>query len=93
MILVCSIFFTPSLGVSGDEDFEEFELNLKVLLVIGGRINVCNDENQLYGFGTIVYTDGETSILKSYVFNFKGIPFFVTKGLLISICIYTPADI
>ncbi len=45
MILVGSIFIIPSLGVSVEEDFGELELNLKVLLVIGGRINVYNDEN------------------------------------------------
>ena len=91
LILSGSTFITPSLGVNVEDNFEDLEL--KILFVICGRIKVCMDEKELYGFGLIVYNGGETSVFERYNIKFQGFPFFVNNGILISFCIYIPADI
>lgn len=89
LILIGSIFINPALGVSTQD---QADLELKLLIVFLGTVNVCNDDNQLYGFATIGYTDGETFTFQRYTIDFEGIPFFITKGLGITVCIYNPAN-
>lgn len=90
LILVGSFFITPTFGISTEE---ELDIDLKILIVIAGTINVCNDENELYGFATIGYTNGEIFTLQRYSLNFEGFPFFIHKGIAFSLCVYNPADI
>jgi hypothetical protein len=93
LILIGSLFVTPVLGISSNEDFEESGIDIKILFVIGGRIKVCLEQKVLYGFGVIVYTDGETSILKNFNISFVGLPFFVNNLILFSFCFYISADV
>lgn len=90
LILFGSIFISP---VMGDSSQEELDLDLKILVVVLGTVNVCMDENELYGFATIGYTNGETFTLERYNLNFEGIPFFIHKGIGFSLCIYNSANI
>lgn len=79
--------------VSGEVQKEETSIELRMLVVVLGTVNICFEENEIYGFATIGYTDGATFTFQRYSFNFEGIPFFIQKGLGLSICIYNPADI
>ena len=90
LILFSSVFITPSLGMYVEEDLESLEF--RILVVIAGRVNVCSEEKELYGFGIIVYTNRETTYFTNYNIGFKALPFFVTKGLLLSVCIYSPSN-
>ncbi len=90
LILMGSIFVPPVLGISTEEDLE---IDLKILAVIGGTINVCNDENELYGFATIGYTNGEILTFERYTIKIEGFPFFIHKGLPFSLCIYRSIDV
>ena len=89
LILIGSIFISPALGVNKQD---ETDLKLKLLIVFLGTVNVCNDENQLYGFATVGYTDGETFTFQRYTIDFEGNPFFITKGIGFTFCIYNPAN-
>jgi hypothetical protein len=82
---------TYSMGYNLDD--HEKNLELKALLVIGGTVNICTDEKELYGFGIIIYTDGQTSFFERYNISYTGLPFFITKGLMLSVCIYIPDNI
>ncbi len=90
MILFVTFLVAPSLANGIDQDSEI--LDLKILLVIGGTLKVCTDEKELYGFGLIVYNDGETNFLESYSIYYKGFP-LIHKSLLIAFCVYIPADV
>jgi hypothetical protein len=89
LILFGSIFINPVLG---EIKQDHTDLDLKILIVFLGTVNVCMDENQLYGFATVGYTSGETFTLQRYTLDFEGIPFFIHKGIGITFCIYNPAD-
>jgi hypothetical protein len=89
LILFGSIFISTAVGVNTQDNTD---LELKLLIVFLGTVNVRNDEKQLYGFATVGYTDGETFTFQRYTIDFEGIPFFITKGLGITVCIYNPAS-
>jgi hypothetical protein len=89
LILIGSIFVTPALGNSINEDYEELELNRKILLVIGGDINIRWIGRELYGYGSIVYADGDISLDSNFSIDFKGIPLTYTY-YFISFCLYQP---
>ena len=91
MIVFGLSFSTCSMGYILKDSNENLEL--KALLVIGGTVNICTEEKELYGFGIIVYTDGETSFFERYNISYAGFPFFITKGLMLSLCIYIPDNI
>ena len=91
VILLGLSFTTCSMGHNLIDNEENLEL--KALLVIGGTVNICTDEKELYGFGLIIYTDGETSFFERYSISYSGLPFFITKGLMLSVCIYIPDNI
>ena len=89
LILLGSIFVTPVLGNSINEDFEELELDRKILLVIGGDINIRWIGRELYGDGFIVYADGDISLNSNFSIDFKGIPLMYSFSV-ISLCLYNP---
>ena len=91
VILFGLSFTTCSMGQNLIDNEENLEL--KALLVIGGTVNICTDEKELYGFGLIIYTDGETTFFERYSISYSGLPFFITKGLMLSVCIYIPDNI
>jgi len=91
-ILIGTIFITPALGNNINEDFEELKLNRKILLVVGGGINVCWIDKELYGYGIMVYTNGNTSFFTNYTIKFEGIPLFINNYILFAFCFYKPAD-
>jgi hypothetical protein len=93
ILLINSFFISTSLANQVEEDFEELELNWKILVVIGGIIKICWDENELYGFGVITYTDGETSLMSSYNIKFQGIPLVIKNGILLSYGFYKSVDV
>ena len=82
IILLGSILISPAIASNIDEDYEENELNRKILIVIAGNMKICWEDKILYGFGLIVYTDGEIAILNNYNISFEGLPYFIHKGLL-----------
>jgi hypothetical protein len=90
LILFSTIFINP---VSGEVKQDDASIELRMLVVVLGTVNICFEENELYGFATIGYTDGATFIFQRYSINFEGIPFFLQKGIGLSICIYNPADL
>ena len=89
LILIGSIFVTPILG---DNTQEDLPIDLKILIIVLGTANLCFEENEIYGFASFGYTNGETFLFQRYNINFEGIPFFIHKGIGFSFCIYNPAD-
>ncbi len=89
LILIGSIFVTPALGNSINEDFEELELDRKILLVIGGDINIRWIGRELYGDGFIVYADGDISFNSNFSIDFTGIPLMFNNDFF-SFCLYNP---
>ena len=90
-VIICSLLISPVSGNIVNEDYKELELNRKILLVIGGVINICWAEKELYGFGIIIYTNGNTSYMTNYTIKFEGIPLFINNLFLIGFCFYKPA--
>ena len=89
LILIGSIFVTSALGNSINEDFEELELDRKILLVIGGDINIRWIGRELYGDGFIVYADGDISFNSNFSIDFTGIPLMFNNDFF-SFCLYNP---
>lgn len=74
-----------------EKDNEENELNRKLLIVMAGNMKICWEDKELYGFGLIIYNDGEISTFNRYSINFEGLPFFIHKGISVTFCLYKPA--
>ena len=89
LILMGTIFITPAMG---DNTQEDLPIDLKILIVVLGTANLCFEENEIYGFATFGYTNGETFMFERYTINFEGVPFFIHKGIGFSFCIYNLAD-
>ena len=89
LILIGSILSGPVLG---DNSQEELSIDLKVLIVVLGTANLCFEENEIYGFATFGYTNGESFMFERYTINFEGIPFFIHKGIGFTFCIYNSSD-
>ena len=73
-MLVCCSFITPVLGNTLNEEYEELEINRKLLVVIGGEINTKWIGRELYGHGLIVYAEGNILFNYNFSIDFKGIP-------------------
>ena len=93
ILFISSFFISPCLANESELDFDNLELNWKVLIVIGGIIKICWEDNELYGFGVFIYTYGETSMLTNYNIKFQGIPLVIKNGILLSYGFYKPSDI
>jgi hypothetical protein len=91
IILLASILISPALASNIDENYQKNELNRKLIIVIAGNMKICWEDKELYGFGLIIYNDGELSTFTNYNVNFEGLPFFIHKGITITLCIYKPA--
>ena len=89
LILIGSIFITPVLGNSINEDYEELALDRKLIIVISGEINTRWIGRELYGNGFIVYANGNISFNSNFTIDFKGIPLMYSTSI-ISFCLYKP---
>ena len=89
LILTGLILTAPVLG---DNEQEELSIDLKVLIVVLGTANLCFEENEIYGFATFGYTNGESFMFERYTINFEGVPFFIHKGIGFTFCIYNLSD-
>lgn len=89
LLLFCCSFITPVLGNTLNEEYEELEINRKLLVVIGGEINTKWIGRELYGHGLIVYAEGNILFNYNFSIDFKGIPLNYNY-YFVSICLYKP---
>ena len=90
LILFGTFLITPTSAISITEKNEGY--GHKMLIVICGTLDVHIAEKELYGFGIIVYTAGQTHFFERYSINYKGLP-LIFKGLGLSFfCVYRPAE-
>jgi hypothetical protein len=90
IILFGTFLITPLSAISTEENNGGF--GHRILIVICGTLDVHIAEKELYGFGIIVYTAGETNFFERYTINYRGLP-LIFKGLGLSFfCIYKPAE-
>lgn len=92
IILLSSILISPALASNIAEDYQENILDRKLLIVMAGNMKICWEDKELYGFGLIIYNDGEISTFTKYNVNFEGLPFFIHKGITVTFCIYKPVE-